>query len=95
MPGLCVLTDVVGHMIVALENHRDCVTSPVVNSLVLSFFAVGDIDRSLEFALLDYDCVLERASLEYEYKAAKTKAGYLIESNGLSAKFPKFNNRSY
>ena len=54
-------TDVVGHMIVvvALENHRDGV-SPVVDSSVLTFFSVGDIGKSWEFALLDYDCVLER-----------------------------------
>ena len=97
---LCISDDVaandvaVGQLVSTLEAFRGGVT-PIIPSVLTSYFAVGNQSKARNLVIDDYDSAMMIMAKSYDYETAKNLAAELKEKHDLSANFPTFTEDSY
>ena len=86
----------VGQLVSTLKAFRGGVT-PIIPSVLTSYFAVGNQSkaRNLVICDYDYDSALMITATSYDYETAKKLAVKLKDKHVLSANFPTFTEDSY
>ena len=97
---LCISDDVaandvaVGQLVSTLEAFRGGVT-PIIPSVLTSYFAVGNQSKARNLVIRDYDSAMKIMATSYDYETAKKLAAELKDKHDLSANFPTFTEDSY
>jgi hypothetical protein len=97
---LCLSDDVtandvaVGQLVSTLEAFRGGVT-PIIPSVLTSYFAVGNQSKARNLVIDDYDSAMMIIETSYDYETAKKLAVELKDKHDLSGNFLTFTEDSY
>ena len=97
---LCISDDVaandaaVSQVVSTLEAFRGGVT-PIIPSVLTSYFAVGNQSKARNLVIDDYDSAMMTMATSYDYETAKKLAAELRDKHDLSSNFPTFTEDSY
>ena len=97
---LCISDDVaandvaVGQLVSTLEAFRGGVT-PIIPSVLTSYFAVGNWSKARNLVIDDYDRAMMIMETSYDYETAKKLAAELKDKHDLSTNFRTFTEDSY
>ena len=84
----------VGQVVSTLEAFRGGVT-PIIPSVLTSYFAVGNQSKARNLVIRDYDSAMKIMAKSYDYETAKKLAAELRDKHDLSSNFPTFTEDSY
>jgi hypothetical protein len=79
----------VGQVVSTLKAIRGGVT-PIIPSVLTSYFAVGNQSKARNLVILDYDSAMMIMATSYDYETAKKLATELRDRHDLSSNFPTF-----
>ena len=83
----------VGQLVSTLEAFRGGVT-PIIPSILTSYFAVGNRSKAQNLVIDDYDSAMMIMETSYDYETAKKLAAELKDKHELSGNFPTFTEDS-
>jgi hypothetical protein len=83
----------VGQLVSTLEAFRGGVT-PIIPSILTSYFAVGNRSKAQNLVIDDYDSAMMIMETSYDYEIAKKLAAEVKDKHELSGNFPTFTEDS-